>query len=408
MAEAIEVPLDLSDFEVITSELADGVLEVHVRSTFPAACWHCGSVAVIGHGRCQRRLRDRSVGHPTVLVWHQRRLACRDCGRTSRERHLTLAGRRSITARFHRQLFEEACDRPFSEVAAAHRVSHYRVVEAFDTHAPEAVTPVGQPRVLAMDESSFRKRMRFYTVLFDPVAGGALALAEGRSQHSAVELLYGLSAQVRAGVQTVVIDCHWPFWRAVTKALPHARVVADKFHVLRSIDSAANRVRVRLGHKANYRGRDGGTSRQHNVRNDPEVFHLRWVFARRSSTLSATEQLQLGSVFATNPELAVAWLMKEAFAAIYDAPDRAEAERRLEVWEHNLPAAGLKELSDTWRSMAWWREPILAYHDDRQTNAYAEGVTNKIKVMKRRAYGFRNRTRYRHKVLLTCRRRPSS
>lgn len=343
-----------------------------------------------------------------MLVWHQRRLACRDCGRTSRERHLGLAGQRGVTDRFHRQLFEEACARPFAEVAAAHRVSHYRVVEAFDSHAPGALADVGSPRVLAMDESSFRRRFNFYTVLFDPVAGGALAMAEGRSSRSAEELLFGLSAQVRAGVETVVIDCHWPFWRAIGSALPHARVVADKFHVLRSIDGAANRVRVRLGHKANYRGRDGGTTRQHNPRNDPVLFHLRWVFARRSSKLTDHERAQLSAVFAAQPEIQVAWMMKEAFAAIYQAQDRAEAERRLEVWEHNLVAAGLKELSDTWRNLVWWREPILAYFEDRQTNAYAEGVTNKIKVMKRRSYGFRNRARYRHKVLLTCRRRPSS
>lgn len=407
MAEAIEVPLDLSDFEVISSGLVDGELEVHVRSTFTAACWHCGSVAVVGHGRCLRRVRDRSVGHPTVLVWHQRRFACRDCGRTSRERHLTLAGRRAITIRFHRQLFEEACDRPFSEVAAAHRVSHYRVTEAFDTHAPLALDDIGSPRVLALDESSFRRRFNFYTVLFDPIAGGALALAEGRSRRSAEEVLFGLSAQLRAGVQTVVIDCHWPFWQAVQEAIPHARVVADKFHVLRSIDGAANKVRVRVGHKANYRGRDGGTSRQHNPRNDPAVYHLRWEFSRRGANLGAAARARLTAVLGAQPELAVAWAMKEAFAAIYEAPDRAEAERRLEVWEHNLAAAGLKEFSDTWRTLAWWREPILAYFEDRQTNAYAEGVTNKIKVMKRRAYGFRNRARYRHKVLLTCRRRPS-
>jgi transposase len=342
-----------------------------------------------------------------VLVWHQRRLACRDCGRTSRERHLTLAGRRAITARFHHQLFEEACERPFSEVAAAHRVSHYRVTEAFDAHAPFALDDVGQPRVLALDESSFRRRFNFYTVLFDPVRGGALALAEGRTKRSAEEVLFGLSAQLRAGVETVVIDCHWPFRQAVQAAIPHARVVADKFHVLRAIDGAANRVRVRVGHRANYRGRDGGTSRQHNPRNDPAVYHLRWVFSRRGANLSASGRARLMTALATQPELAVAWVMKEAFAAIYEAADRAEAERRLEVWEHNLAAAGLKEFSDTWRTLAWWREPILAYFEDRQTNAYAEGVTNKIKVMKRRAYGFRNRARYRHKVLLTCRRRPS-
>lgn len=402
MGERIQLPLELDDFEVLSSEIVDGALEVHVESSFPAACFHCGSVGVVGHGRCRRRIRDRSVGRPTVLVWHQRRFCCRDCGRTSRERHMTLAGRRAVTERFHRQLFEEACRRPFAEVAAAHGVSHWRVVEAFDAWAPGAVGPVGTPRVLALDESAFRRRLHFNTVLFDPLARRAISVADGRDQRSAELLLFSLPSQVRAGVETVVIDCHWPFRKAVVEAIPDARVVADKFHVLRAVDRAANRVRVRAGHQKNYRGRDGGTARQNNPRNDPVVYGVRWAFAKRRHSLSTGEAATLAAVLDANPEVAVAWAMKEAFAAIYEAPDRAEAARRLAVWEHNLPAAGLPELSAVWRTLQWWREPILAHFDDRQTNAFAEGVTNKVKVMKRRSYGFRNLRRYRFKVLLTC------
>lgn len=97
-------------------------------------------------------------------------------------------------------------------------------------------------------------------------------------------------------------------------------------------------------------------------------------------------------------------MLKEQFAAIYEAPDRAEAERRLEVWIDHIIEADLTEFTNLWRTLQWWVEPILAYFDDRVTNAFAEGITNKIKVMKRRSYGFTNRDRYRRKVLLTCRR----
>jgi transposase len=403
VADAIEVPLGIDDFEVTATELVEGGLEVHVRSTWPAACWHCGSTDVAGHGRNQRRLRDRSCGRPTVLVWHQRRWTCRDCGRTSRERHHAIEGARTITARFRRQLFDEACRRPFSEVAADHGVTAYRVVEAFDAFSRVAVE-VGEPRVLSMDESAFRRRFVFQTVLFDPVAGRAIAVADGRDQHAAETLLFGLSAQVRAGVETFVIDCHVPFLKAALEALPNARVVVDKFHVVRSVDTAANKVRVRVGHKPNWRGRDGGTSRQHNPRNDPTVYRSRWSYAKRRWTLDDHERAQLAAIFDLHPDVAVAWWMREAFAAIYEAADRADAERRLEVWEHNLAAANLKELTDCWRNLSRWRDEILNYFEDRQTNGYAEGVTNKIKVMKRRSYGFTNRDRYRRKVLLTCRR----
>jgi transposase len=404
MGDLIGVPLDLDDFEVVCSDVVEGVLEVTVRSTFPRGCGHCGSVAVVVHSRHRRRLRDRACSRPTVLIWEQRRWACSDCGRTSRERHPAIPARRGLTHRFRRALFDSACRRPFIDVARDEAVTHYRVVEAFDAHAPAAVGELRAARVLALDESSFRRPFRFMTVLFAPEEGRALEMCGGRDQRAAEFLFSLLSEHERARIDTVVTDCHWPFRKAVEARLPGVRLVADKFHVLRSIDTAADRVRRRHGHKPNWRGRDGGTARQHNPRNDPRIYGARWVFARRAAALGPGQWDQLLDLFAARPAVGVAWLMKEAFAAVYAAPDRAEAARRLEVWEHNLIAADMPELSAAWRTLQWWREPILAYFEDRQTNGFAEGVTNKIKVMKRSAYGFRNPQRYRLKVLLICQR----
>ena len=408
MPEGIEALVALDDFEVLSAAVADGAVEVRVRSAFPAACPHCGSTAVAGHGRCERRLRDLPLGRPAVLVWEQRRLRCRDCGRTCRGGPPAVPERRSITHRLRRRLFEEACARPFAEVAAANGVGAWRVVDAFDALAPAELGGAGPPRVVALDESAFRRGMRFHTVLFDPEARTALAAAAGRDRRAAEELLFGLPAAARAGVETVVIDCHWPFRKAAAEALPHARVVADKFHVLRAVDAAAQRVRLRHGRKPRtaLSGPAGGTSRVHNPRHDPAVYRARWAFMRRAGRLGPGDAAALAAVFAAHPAVACAWAMKEAFAAVYDAPGRAEAERRLAAWEHNLPAAGLPELDALWRNLRQWREEILAYFDDRQTNAFAEGATNKVKVMKRRSYGFRNPDRYRLKLLLTIGRRP--
>jgi transposase len=406
MEDRIGVPLELDDFEVLSSNVVEGVLEVEVRSTFPAACFHCGSMDVVGHGKALRHVRDRTCAYPTVLIWHQRRYACPDCGRTSRERHRVIAGRRRVTCRFRRHLSESACHEPFSDVARRERVSHYRVVEAFDALAEEELAgDLPPPRVVSLDESAFQRGHRFQTILFDPEAGTARDMAEDRTFRSAVTVLAALKHEVRAGIETAVIDCHWPFRRAIEAVLPDARVVADKFHVLRSIDGAAHKVRIRHGRKHFVRGRDGGLSRQHNARFDPKVKTSRWLFMRRLGRLT-TDQLEvLGQLFEALPEVGVAWWMKEAFAAIYDAPDRTEAARRLDVWVANLEAAGLEEFHATWRTLQWWRDPILNYFDDRQTNAFAEGLTNKIKVMKRRAYGFRDPLRYRRMVLMQSRRR---
>lgn len=101
----------------------------------------------------------------------------------------------------------------------------------------------------------------------------------------------------------------------------------------------------------------------------------------------------------------MAWILKENFAAIYESPDRAEGERRLDAWIEAVEESGLPELKNAWRTLQWWRDQILNHLDVPVTNAFAEGITNKIKVMKRRSYGFRNDQRYRQKVLLACGRR---
>jgi transposase len=287
-------------------------------------------------------------------------------------------------------------------------VSWYRVEEAFEHHAGAELDAreIAPPRVLAIDESAFRKRFRFHTVFSDPERGSVIEVIEGHGRSSVSAGLVTLSDLLTGHLETVVMDCHWPTRKAVEEALPDVRIVADKFHVIRSIDTAAQRVRVHHGRRTRPLGPDGVPSRRQRAFL-PGVHRGRGTFMRRCHKLSDPERASLTALFEAIPIIRVAWLLKEEFAAIYDAPDRNEAERRLGVWIDHLNQAGLPEFTKVWKLLQTWREPILAYFDDPVTNAFAEGITNKIKVMKRRSYGFRDPVRYRQKVLLSCRRRSS-
>lgn len=186
MGNRIAVPLALEDLEVIDTVLVGGVLEVEVRSTFPRACFHCGSVDVIGHGTCRRRLRDRSCGYPTVLIWVQRRFRCRDCGRTSRERHPMVAGAKRITNRFLNSLGIDCCSSAVSDVARREAVSWWRVSDAMGRVAALHDPASGSaPRVISLDEASFKKRFNYHTIVSDPEGRKILDMVEGRSQTSA-------------------------------------------------------------------------------------------------------------------------------------------------------------------------------------------------------------------------------
>jgi transposase len=281
-----------------------------------------------------------------VLVWDQRRYRCRDCGRTSRERHPETLGAKQVTARFRASLADAACSQPWSDVASRERVSWWRVADAFDTMAAaDLATSTGPgPRVVSLDESSFKSKFIYHTVLFAPEQRRILELVEGRSRSSARQVLAGMPISWRESIETVVIDMFWPFRQAVEDVLPDARIVADKFHVIRAVDNAAQRVRIRHGRRITVVGRDGGLARQHNPRFDPRIWRSRWLFMRRADTVTPSERAGLDQLFALNPEVGLAYWLKEAFAHIYETTSRAEAEHRYATWTHHIHQSDLPEL----------------------------------------------------------------
>jgi transposase len=95
-------------------------------------------------------------------------------------------------------------------------------------------------------------------------------------------------------------------------------------------------------------------------------------------------------------------VLKEAFRAIYRSPDRAEAERQLERFLGAVDRAQLPAFSAFADGVRPWRAELLAYFDEPTTNGYAEGVINKVKMIKRRAYGLPTFDGFRERVLLAC------
>jgi transposase len=100
--------------------------------------------------------------------------------------------------------------------------------------------------------------------------------------------------------------------------------------------------------------------------------------------------------------IAEAWGLKEAFRSIYRANDREEAVKRLDRFLAAAERAELPAFKAFADGIRLWREELLAYFDEPTTNGYAEGVINKVKVIKRRAYGLPTFEGFRGRVLLAC------
>jgi transposase len=118
-----------------------------------------------------------------------------------------------------------------------------------------------------------------------------------------------------------------------------------------------------------------------------QLYHARHRLLRGRERLSARDRRWLCTLFEHEPLIAEAWGLKEAFRAIYRSRDRRGAEVRLERFLTGCRLAAIPSFEAFAQGVRLWREELLAYFDEPLTNGYAEGVINKIKVIKRRAYG---------------------
>jgi transposase len=185
----------------------------------------------------------------------------------------------------------------------------------------------------------------------------------------------------------VSIDPSEAYRQAIRTALPDARSVCDRFHLVRGANTALDAVRRERQREARARRPKGTRRSGQHVSWRPELDRARHRLLKARERLTSRDRRRLATLFTRDPVIAEAWGLKEAFRHIYQAADRDEAEQRLDTFLAAVDRAALPEFDSFAKGLRQWRTELLAYFDEPTTNGYAEGVINKVKVIKRRAYG---------------------
>lgn len=149
----------------------------------------------------------------------------------------------------------------------------------------------------------------------------------------------------------------------------------DKFHVYGYLTQAIDEVRRDEQRTADHAGRQ-------------LIKGSRWLWLRRPNRLRRKEKQTLRHLVELNANLQKAYLLREDFEQFYACADAASAQAFLEEWIARCHESGLKPFVKLAKRLRRWLAGILAYFDYRITNAVSEGINNKIKVLKRRSYGF--------------------
>ncbi|MGH2800753.1 MAG: ISL3 family transposase [Thermoleophilaceae bacterium] len=393
--EITNATLDLEGIVVLAASIGDDQIELVVESRHDAGCCpYCGRAALEPKERPEVVVRDLPIsGRPTMLVWRKRRWRCTACGRSFTESHPQIPPRARLTVRFKVHLASRAkAEGNFAQVARSEGVAYDTVARAYRVRAEliRAARPRPSPTVLAIDEAAFKKGQDYNTVVSDLGARYVLETLRGRDGDWLAVFLLQLDDVVKDGIRAVVMDLWEPYHKVVGALLPDAARIADKFHVIRHANRSLDDVRRRN----QGRGRKTGAKRV--------LFSCRFALLRAVERSRPGDHERRARVFAIAPELQTAWRLKEQLRAVYEERGRRAGGAALRRWYRAVELAGIPEFSKLARMIRSSEPEILNYFTYRLTNAFAEGVTNRIKVVKRQAYGMRNFDNFKDRVLVQC------
>lgn len=365
--DSITIRLRLPGLVVLgVKEWQDSIEVVARYSNGEAICPRCGHSTWQVHQWRQQRKRDAKVwGKAMWLLLWKRRFRCRVCRKVFTEPDPACGRYRRTTRRLRREVAQQAREASVRAVARWQEVSEGLVQRSWrENHPPPA--RYGAPRYLGVDGFCVARPRRMWTGLWDLEEGKPLTAVAGEGQGDLGPALEALARP--EAVQALSMDLHEPYRQAVHLVLPWAAIVADKFHIVALANRALREVRQGRRQRGN----------------------LPWLLDRGVERLKADDKQRLVEELARQPQLAEAWALKEGLRSLYGSGSREEAVAGLDTWLEAARDSGLPSFQRLAGTLTRWREEVLNYWRFPITNALVEGKHNRLKVLKRRAYGYRN------------------
>jgi transposase len=238
---------------------------------------------------------------------------------------------------------------------------------------------------LSVDEFSIRRGHTYMTVFLDIRTGRIIYAVEGRSVEDIQPFLEQLSRKAR-NLKAIAMDMSRSYIAAVKEYIPHVSIVFDRFHVQKLLNEALDTVRKNEREKYQKEGLNIGQGE-------------RFLFFRNFENLDKDEQVRLKRLFELNETLAKAHVLKEQFRQFWGKRSKKEAARFLLRWIMTAFLSGITAMDKIASTILAHYEGLLNYYDHPISNGQIEGTNNKIKVLKRSAYGYRD-TEYFKLLLL--------
>ncbi len=391
------VILDLPTPWMVTGVQVDRIgetVEVHVAvdAAVKMPCPRCRLLSPQYDSQVRTWRHLDTCQYETRVVCAVPRVQCRKHG-VLRVQVPWAEGSSRFTALFEARVIDWLHEASISGVARVFRLS-WDQVDGIQRRAVErglARRRRCYPRRIGVDETSFRKRHEYVTVVTDLDRGVVLSVADGRKKGALAAFLTSLTPAQAARIEAVAMDMWQPFIQAVKEHLPdgEAKICFDKFHVAKHLGDAVDKVR-RQEHRAL-------------CKEGEEVLKgTKYLWMQNPANMSAQRWHDFDDLRRSTLKTARAWHIKELAMSLWNYSRQGWALRAWTRWLAWVQRCRLTPMAKVGRMVRAHLRGILNAIIKGVTNALGESVNSKIQSIKRTACGFRNRERFRMAIYFHC------
>jgi len=342
-------------------------------------CNYCGSLTDELHQTNNVLVRDLSIsGQMVYLKVPRRKFYCKNCQRFFTENLEFMEARRKYTVRYEEYIYGRVNVSSVEQVSREESLSWDQVNGIYQRQCEVKKKDWQGVKYVGMDEIAKRKgHQNFVTVVGDLEKGELIEVIDSHQKDEIIEALMEKPLEVREAVEEVSVDMWGGFPKVIEKVFPNAVIVTDRFHVMKAVNEELNKIRKQTSFTLKIKGE-------------------KWLLLKNKKDLTEEELQKLELVLKQSNRLRKAYEYKESFREIYEkVKDKEEGRLKFTEWLENAKSIYTDVIS-TIRSHL---DSICNYFLSRTTNGAMEGINNRLKLIKRQAYGFVNFDNMRSRFL---------
>ena len=380
------------DFTEISEDGKSVIIHLNRDKRFKKSfCSECGKRAPRKRKK-RRKIRDLPMLQKDVYLDCELFIVkCPNCGQ--RREQLDFVDKYSrMTTRFESFIFKIIAMTTVKDTANEYDLSWDTVKNIDKKYLTEKFFKIdyGNLEYVSIDEIANKKGHDYLTIVMNLDIGKVIWVGEGRKEENINEFFETLNKKEKERIRAVSIDM-WPaFINSAKKNCPNADIVFDKFHIVKKFGDVINKLRNSEYQKAK------------DEKSKEILKGTKWLLLKNKRNLKSEKKKQLKELLELNENLSKVYILKEDLKHIWDYKSVAWAKKSLDRWIEMAEESEIRGIKSFIKMLRKHEAGILSHCQHPISNGKIEGTNNKIKTLKRKAYGFHDVEYFKLKILQTC------